>query len=201
MSDGNMSDFNTNNNNPRLPSVSPDSETPQALDVMQRDRFELLSAYMDGEVTPEERKQVELWLAQDPTVQKLHERLLALRDGLQSMPIPASETSVQKTVDAVFAKVDRQPKLRLIWGGAAAAAVMVGAVTSLFVSNRGPILQVADSPQVPATTAPIAQPPEPTTAKPLLIALDKPLVSIPKAAVVPSDLPDTPLDSGNNNVR
>jgi hypothetical protein len=36
------------------------------------DRFELLSAYIDGEVTAAERKQVEEWLATDPTVQQLH---------------------------------------------------------------------------------------------------------------------------------
>jgi hypothetical protein len=49
------------------------------LDVTKRDRFELLSAYLDGEVSPEERRLVTTWLADDPETQCLYQRLLHLR--------------------------------------------------------------------------------------------------------------------------
>uniref|UniRef100_A0ACD5GTL5 Anti-sigma factor family protein n=1 Tax=Desertifilum tharense IPPAS B-1220 TaxID=1781255 RepID=A0ACD5GTL5_9CYAN len=41
-----------------------------ALDMLKRDRFELLSAYLDGEVTASERQQVENWLDTDPVPSK-----------------------------------------------------------------------------------------------------------------------------------
>ena len=40
--------------------------------MYQRDRFELLSAYIDGEVTAAERGQIEQWLTTDPEVQCLY---------------------------------------------------------------------------------------------------------------------------------
>jgi anti-sigma factor RsiW len=36
------------------------------------EKFELLSAYLDGEVTAAERKQVELWLQDDATFKAMH---------------------------------------------------------------------------------------------------------------------------------
>lgn len=61
-----------NFNNPNNIQRSADeSEHPPAssesLDNLKRDRFELLSAYLDGEVTSSERHQVEDWLRSDPT--------------------------------------------------------------------------------------------------------------------------------------
>ena len=42
----------------------------------QFERFELLSAYMDGELTAEERKQVQQWLDSDPEFHELYKQLL-----------------------------------------------------------------------------------------------------------------------------
>jgi anti-sigma factor RsiW len=44
-----------------------------------RDRFELLNAYLDGEVTAAERRQIEDWLTTDSTIQCLYARALELR--------------------------------------------------------------------------------------------------------------------------
>jgi len=149
---------------------------------MPRDRFELLSAYLDGEVSAADRRQVEEWLANDPTVQRLHARLLKLRQGLQTMPIPEATQSVQHTVDQVLARVDRRPKRAMVWGGAAIAALFLGAVGSLTLGNRGSSPQFAQAPQVsPQVQAQSTQPD--TGAEPLLVALDKPLVAIPKTPV------------------
>lgn len=158
-----------------------------------RDRFELLSAYMDGEVTAAERQQVEDWLVNDPSMQALHGRLLTLRDGFQSMPIPASAQSTQQTIDGVFARLDRRPKRRLLLGGAALAAGLVGAVSLLFAGEGA--FQTAKDPAQSIDSADNAPKQEA-----ILIALDKPVVMIPKAPVsAPSTLqdPDTSSKTGN----
>lgn len=76
----------------------------------QRDRFELLSAYLDGEVTASERRQVESWLATDAKTQCLYSRLLTLRQGLQTLPIVKSEQSVEQFVDQMTARLNHQPR-------------------------------------------------------------------------------------------
>ena len=176
---------------------SPDSANhpnPGSLNEAQRDRFELLSAYLDGEVTATERKQVEDWLAHDPVVQRLHSRLLKLRQGFQSLPVPTPERSTQQMMDQVFAQVERRPKLSLIWGGAAAiAALFVGAL-SLGLPGQSPLPQIAQSPRSqPSTTKPA---PQTSPSEPLLVALDQPLVTLPKnsrplKSPIASPSPDT----------
>lgn len=183
------SDFNSLNNNHQSPSTGHPTAASGSLNTIQRDRFELLSAYLDGEVTAAERRQVEEWLANDPTVQRLHARLLKLRQGFQTMPLPAPAQSVEETVNQVFARVDRRPKLSLVWGGAAIAALFVGALVSMLPGGRGLMPQMAQSPNQEV------QSPDSTTAstgsssEALLIALDKPLVPIPKTPVAASDAP------------
>jgi len=167
-------------------------QSKQALDVLQRDRFELLSAYMDGEVSADERRQVEEWLAHDPTVQRLHSRLLKLRQAFQTMPVPTSdEHRVQQTVDAVLARVDRRPRLSVVWGGIAIAAVAVGAITSALVGGNPFEHQMAK--QTPDVQAPVKE-------EPLMIALDKPLVSIPESSTS-APKQNSSLSNTNENVR
>ncbi|MBW4439674.1 MAG: Fis family transcriptional regulator [Plectolyngbya sp. WJT66-NPBG17] len=144
-----------------------------------RDRFELLSAYLDGEVTASERKQVEEWLSTDASVQQLHARLLKLRQAFRSMPAPAPVQSVERTVDQVLAKVDRRPKLRLVWGGAAIAAAVMGAV-SLFSVRQPQMAQ--NPPQQPAVQAQQ----QPTGGDDMMVALDRPVVSIKVANTQPT---------------
>ncbi|HIK28234.1 MAG TPA: zf-HC2 domain-containing protein [Oscillatoriaceae cyanobacterium M7585_C2015_266] len=137
--------------------------------TLQRDRFELLSAYLDGEVGAAERKQVEEWLQNDTVVQGLYKRLLNLRSGMQNMPVPATEQSVEKTVEQVLTRVERQPKLRLILGGvAAAAALALAAISSLLTSEPSFSPQMATTPQPKATP------------EKLMIAINNPVVEIPK---------------------
>ncbi|WP_017716839.1 anti-sigma factor family protein [Kamptonema formosum] len=75
----------------------------QALDA---DRFELVSAYLDGEVTASEGRQVEEWLDGEPAVQLCRAQLLNLRHGIGRMPAPAQQQSVEQTLELVFAKLD-----------------------------------------------------------------------------------------------
>ncbi|MFN9956199.1 MAG: anti-sigma factor family protein, partial [bacterium] len=68
----------------------------------ETDRFELLSAYLDGEITAGERKQVEQWLSTDESVKCLYARLLKLRQGVKTMPIPASAQPPEVTFQQVW---------------------------------------------------------------------------------------------------
>jgi hypothetical protein len=166
-------------NSEQMPASAADSNpSARSLDAVQRDRFEMLSAYMDGEVTADERRTVEDWLANDPTVQKLHSRLLRLRQTFQTMPVPVTdEKAVQQTVDAVLARVDRRPRFSAIWGGIAVAAVAIGAISTSLMGDRSPFFQMAQSPRDATQTQPAAKP------EPLLIALDQPLIAISKTPV------------------
>jgi anti-sigma factor RsiW len=168
-------------------------------DTIHRDRFELLSAYMDGEVTADERRQVEGWLATDANMQRLHNRMLNLRQAFQSMPVPSSDqASVQQTVDAVLAKVDRRSPGRWVWGGIAAAAVGLAAVGAMVMGDRSLMPQLANRSNTSDTTSQPA--PDAVESAPMLVALDKPLVSIPKEPVAePTNA--VPLPNDNGNVR
>jgi anti-sigma factor RsiW len=140
-----------------------------AIDMLKRDRFELLSAYLDGEVTAEERRQVEDWLANDPITQRLYARLLKLRQGLRKLPVPPVEQPVEQRVDRVLTRLNHKPRVAAFGGGAAIAALLVGALSSLLQTHQSIAPQVAQSPALETQPAP------------LMLALNGPPVEIPKA--------------------
>jgi len=151
-------------------------------ETLLRDRCELLSAYIDGEVSAAERQQVEEWLSTDPSLQQLHRRLLHLQHAFETLPAPASQQSSQQIADAVFERVERSSRWKWLVGGlAAAATVAVAAISTLVPGEQSMIPQIAKE---RANDAPIASTKSET--EPLLIALDKPLVDIPKAPVAPA---------------
>jgi ferric-dicitrate binding protein FerR (iron transport regulator) len=148
----------------------PFSEIPNSL---KRDRFELLSAYLDGEVTAPERRQVEDWLKTDPKMQGLYARMLKMQQGVRRLPTPAPAQTVEQTVQQVVSRIERKPKrVAFLSGAMAIAALFVGAV----VSNlpRGEF-----APQL--ATAPYSQQVVPSGG--LMIALDRPIIEIPKATI------------------
>ena len=63
------------------------TKTPDGYD--EEARFELLSAYVDDEVTAEERKLVAQWLMDDPVTQQTYQRLLMLRQAIRTTPVPS----------------------------------------------------------------------------------------------------------------
>ena len=136
-----------------------------AINTMMRDRFELLSAYLDGEVTAAERRQVEEWLAADPAVRGLYERLLSLRHGVQAMPVPLTQQPAQELANRVFQRVDRRRNRTLVWGTSAIAAMFV-AMMSGVVSD-----QKLFAPQ-------LAQSPVPASPDGLMLALNEPVVDM-----------------------
>lgn len=160
------------------------------IDTLNNDRFELLSAYIDHEVSVEERKQVEQWLANDPEFYTLYQRLLTLQRSCQSIPTP-SPAAVEQTLDRVLERIDTRRRLPL-WSTLAAAAVAgtVGAIAGAW--NGGPLSpQFAETQdrnvQSPVVTASVETPtapqqaPEKVEPSGLMIAIEHPPVELPAA--------------------
>ena len=144
-------------------------EAVTQMDSLQRDRFELLSAYIDGEGTAAERKQVQELLATDSEMKRLYTRLMKLRQEIQLLPVPAPTATAQQTAKQVFLRIDRRRNRRTaLWGGAAIAALFVSAVSGILPGSRSLVPQLAQNN--------VSQPP-------LEIALNQPVIEIPKSAV------------------
>ncbi|MDZ8092392.1 MAG: zf-HC2 domain-containing protein [Nostoc sp. DedQUE04] len=155
------------------------NESTGLMDMVKRDRFELLSAYLDGEVTATERRQVEEWLANDASVKCLYARLLKLRQGLRTLPVPAAQQSPEETVQQVLTRLRRRSRLNWIAAGAAVAACAIGAISGL-VGGGSMVPQLAQQPQrepIQTSSASIVPP------SPLMVGLNNPVIEIPKAAV------------------
>ncbi|MBD2386530.1 anti-sigma factor family protein [Cylindrospermum sp. FACHB-282] len=162
------------------------NESTGTIDMVKRDRFELLSAYLDGEVTSAERRQVEEWLAKDASVQCLYARLLKLRQSLRTMPVPPPQQSPETIFQQVWVRLRRRSQLAWMFGGAAIAACAIGAVTGLLPSTESRTLQLAQQPHIEpktATTKPVVP------VSPLMVALNNPVIEIPKTAVASPQKP------------
>ncbi len=148
--------------------------------LIQRDQFELLSAYLDGEVTAAERRQVESWLATDPQTQRLYSRLQSLRQGLQTLPIAQPSQNIDQLVDRVTARVERQPR-RLAWGGLAAAGLLIGVLFNAMPPEPYSPSVAQRSGSQRATT-------EEVPSDGLMIALNQPPIAIPRTTQKPGAL-------------
>jgi anti-sigma factor RsiW len=130
------------------------------------ERFELLSAYLDGEVTTSERQQVEAWLANDAAFQHQYRQLQQIHQAFPQMSVPSSQ-SAQALSAGVFGKLDRQRNRKLAWiGGGTIAATLVAALTGLggLFGGNGSDLQFAVKAKTPA---------------PLMLALNDPILAMP----------------------
>lgn len=161
----NFEDFNNDRSNE---SISAN------IDNTELDYFELLSAYIDDELIPSERNLVEYWLDNDPEIKQIYHQLLQLQSQIQNLSIPEAEISVNRLSEGVFQRVDRQQRLRknLIWGAGAIAAAFVAFGSGLIPGFNVPALKLANSSQN-------------NISEPLMVAVavNKPAVKIPKAAV------------------
>ncbi|MCC5630802.1 anti-sigma factor family protein [Nostoc sphaeroides] len=173
------------------------NESTGLMDMVKRDRFELLSAYLDGEVTATERKQVEEWLANDASVQCLYARLLKLRQGLRTLPVPTTQESPEATVEQVLTRLRRRSRLNWMAGSAAVAACVIGAVSGLVpIGSRAP--QLAQRPQtepIQTSSASIIPP------SPLMVGLNNPVIEIPKAAVASPENPIYPVQPQRHDTK
>lgn len=163
-------------------------DEPETNKVREEERFELLSAYIDGEVTPAERQQVQQWLDTDPKFHKLYLNLLKLQNRVQNIPVPPSEKSAKQLSEGVFQEIDRR-KLRsqmVVWGGGAIAAALVAAFGSL-LGNNSPAPQLARYPdpvlQESDLIIALNRPPvefSDTNEEYLMLPLNRPTIEIPQ---------------------
>ncbi len=153
------------------------------------ERFELLSAYLDGEATASERKQVEAWLASDLEFQCQYRQLQRMQLAISGIPTPSGDRSVAQLADGVFTKIDRRRSRNLSrWiGGGAIAATLVTALAGIggLLGINNSQLQMANKANTPA---------------PLMVALNDPILSIPakdEGMQVPMASPEVNADEVN----
>jgi anti-sigma factor RsiW len=141
------------------------------------ERFELLSAYLDGEVTASERRQVEAWLATDRAFQQQYRQMQNIQIAFPRIAVPSTQ-SAQALAEGVFGQIDRRRNHRLSWiGGGAIAATLLAAVTGLsgLFGDRSPQLQfAAHKANIPA---------------PLMVALNDPILAMPTKGEQVIELP------------
>ncbi len=137
------------------------------------DYFELLSAYVDGELSTSQKNQVQALLDQDPQIKQVYTQLLALQSQMQHSIAPPSEKSVDEITKGVFRLIEhrRSRRRKLVWGGGATAALL--AIISGMIPGISPALKMAklDAPAVVNSPAFM-----------LAVAVNKPAINIPKSA-------------------
>ncbi|GAB4342032.1 MAG: hypothetical protein Fur0042_03960 [Cyanophyceae cyanobacterium] len=113
---------------------------------MDFELFELLSAYLDGEVTAAERDRVEVLLATDAQARALYGSMARLETELKADltqgPVPGA-TSASAMAAAVFEAIDRRSQRRWWIGGGAIAAAATAAVFSVVSGWSEPQMQLA----------------------------------------------------------
>lgn len=111
--------------------------------MYHRDRFELLSAYLDSEVTAAERKQIEQWLTTDPEVQCLYARVLKLLPLWSMMPAPTLQPPMKRTIEQVSPSL-RKAKMATV-AGTVLATVLLGSLSAILPPD--PVLTITQAPQ------------------------------------------------------
>ncbi len=147
--------------------------------TIPEERFELLSAYIDGEVTDAEEQLVEQWLSDDVDFRRLYQQQLKLRQLLIELPVPVAANSSVKAetelvINRVIAEIDKRSQRRKwkLAGIGISVAAVVGIFGSMFTFNSSPQFSpVANSIK---KAVPVAE-------EPVIIAMEEPLVPLPKS--------------------
>ena len=114
--------------------------------MYERDLFELLNAYLDGEVTAAERRQIEDWLTTDSAAQCLYSRALGLRQKWQLMS-PLAQQPVASEVKQMFSCREK-PKRDVLWKATVLVAVLIGALSGVLPERQSPVLPFAQGSQL-----------------------------------------------------
>lgn len=164
--------------------------SPDSLENTHGDCFELLSAYLDGEVTASERQQVQQWLDTEPQIQQLYTRLLRLQQAIPRTPLPPTAISPQQLSEGVFQAVGRQRRRRFaLWGGVTAATLVAGLLSHLLIGNNSLVPKMVTK----------SSPANKVEAEPLMIALHQPVLDIPPLAAEDSTPPSQPASHAESN--
>ena len=140
-------------------------------------QFLLLSLYLDDEASSAERQKVEFWLKHDPQFRACYAQQVALRYKLRELPTPAPQVAPEVFIEQVLHTIDRrfQQQRRRRWGlGALCAGIATLVGGGLVVTHGG------RSPQFISAEQTVAPPSEP-----LMVAMERPVVPLPKALTKP----------------
>jgi len=142
-------------------------------------RFQLLSAYIDGEVSETEEQLVETWLSDDPNFRLLYQQQIKLRQILIELPVPipvnsSSRIETDRVVNRVMAEIERRSQRRKwkLAGLGISVAAIVGVFGSMFTFNSSPQFSPVANSVKPAAVV---------KEEPILIAMEEPLVPLPKS--------------------
>lgn len=165
------------------------------------EKFELLSAYLDGEVTTAERQQVDLWLQKDASFRAMYSKMCGMHKAIEQIPLPSAALTVNKFADEVFTKVDQRSKLKLLkvvggtcLAGLVAAGAMLTATFQGFNQSQLQIAKISLPTSVPNSLSILVKP------TPLMVTLNDSIVQISPKGVVPkakADIIDL-LDDGDD---
>lgn len=148
-----------------------DSDRDRLAELSTND-FELISAYLDGELSPTEKVQVQGWIDSDPELKAVYTRMLTVQGQMQNLKIPEGDRSVAEITANVFQSVDRRRRQRrLSIGASAIAASLVAGIIGSFSGFGSGSLRIARSPNSEVRSDTVM----------LAVALNKPAIDIPKA--------------------
>lgn len=154
--------------------------------MMKQERFELVSAYLDGEVTPSQRREVEVLLATDPVAKHLYQRLLKLHSEFQRMPVPPKVQPVEITVDRVFARIDQRSKRNFVLGGSAIAGLCIALISGIISNSRTNIVQLAENYNSETVQIALNEPViEIVNPNNVMLTINDPVVQIPQPPLAP----------------
>lgn len=132
--------------------------TSNAKEATAQERFELLSAYIDQEVSTAEKLQVEKWLKSDSNYHSQYQQLLQVKKLLLDLPAPNSECQVNKVITKITVRSQRK-----IAVGIAAIALVIASFGSVFTINRWKVAE--DS----------------SREEQLILAMEEPIVPMPES--------------------
>lgn len=142
------------------------------LENLTTDSFELLSAYIDGELSPAEKKQVQTWLDRDPQFKQMYLQLLNLQGQIQNFVIPPNEKSSAEIAAGVFESIDRSRHRRnFAWIGSAIAASAIAAVSGIIPGFSPWSVNTAKVDPSNSISSQVM----------LAVAIDQPAINIPKS--------------------
>ena len=147
--------------------------------IIPDERFQLLSAYIDGEVSEAEEQLVETWLSDDPNFRLIYQQQLKLRQLLIDLPAPipvnsSARIETDRMVNRVMAEIERRSQRRKwkLAGLGISVAAIVGVFGSMFTFNSSPQFSPVANSVKPAAVV---------KEEPVLIAMEEPLVPLPKS--------------------
>ncbi|ELR96770.1 anti-sigma factor [Gloeocapsa sp. PCC 73106] len=148
------------------------------------EHFELLSAYIDQELSEEETTKIKSLLQNDQRLQHEYQQMLRLRAKLKNLPQPSPIILPEQLAAQVLNRVKQQERKRSKWGwsGGAIAALSVAALSGLFTPIPSRLPQLANSSDQDAKFLVMAinQVSREQMNSRLMIPLNQPLAGIPK---------------------